>query len=428
MTTKRLFLCLSLLLTTLVGTPSWAKPQPIDRVVAVVDEGIIMASELQQRLAMLKQQNAGAQLPPDEVLRKQVLERMVVESIQLQMADRAGIRISDAQLNDALQRIAAQNGMSLAQFRQAMAAEGTPFSLAREQIRDEMRVSRVQRFQVGERVQISEQDIDYFLASELGKMTSAAEYELSHILVSVPEAASPADIQAAEEKAQNLISQLNQGADFRQLAIAESAGRNALNGGELGWRKEAQLPGIFAQVVPKLSIGEVSQPVRSSSGFHLVKLTDKRGGSTRIITQSKTRHILVKANELRDAEETKALINDLYQRAKAGADFIALAKEYSDDPGSGANGGDLGWVSPGDMVPAFDQTMQEITPGTVSAPFRSQFGWHILLVEERRDTDVGEQLQRQQVRQMLYSRRFEEELPIWLRKIRAEAYVDIKAL
>lgn len=424
MTIKRYFLALGLTLFASVGI---AKPQPLDRVIAVVDEGIIMNSELQQRLSLLKQQNAGAQLPPDNVLRKQVLERMVVESIQLQMADRAGIRISDAQLNDALQRIAAQNGMSLQQFRQAMEAEGTPFNAAREQIRDEMRISRVQRFQVGERVQISEQDIDYFLASELGKMTSAAEYQLSHILIAVPEAASANDIQAAEAKAEALREQVVNGADFRQLAIAESAGRNALNGGELGWRKEAQLPSIFADVVPKLNIGDVSKPVRSSSGFHLVTLTDKRGGSTRIINQSKARHILITTNELRDSREAEELINSLYQRAKDGEDFAALAKEFSDDPGSGASGGDLGWVSPGDMVPEFNQTMLDMPVGEISAPFRSQFGWHILQVQERRDTDVGEKLQRQQVRQMLYGRRFEEELPIWLRKIRSEAYVDIKA-
>ena len=424
MTIKRYFLALGLTLFASVGI---AKPQPLDRVIAVVDEGIIMNSELQQRLSLLKQQNAGAQLPPDNVLRKQVLERMVVESIQLQMADRAGIRISDAQLNDALQRIAAQNGMSLQQFRQAMEAEGTPFNAAREQIRDEMRISRVQRFQVGERVQISEQDIDYFLASELGKMTSAAEYQLSHILIAVPEAASASDIQAAEAKAEALREQVVNGADFRQLAIAESAGRNALNGGELGWRKEAQLPSIFADVVPKLNIGDVSKPVRSSSGFHLVTLTDKRGGSTRIINQSKARHILITTNELRDSREAEELINSLYQRAKDGEDFAALAKEFSDDPGSGASGGDLGWVSPGDMVPEFNQTMLDMPVGEISAPFRSQFGWHILQVQERRDTDVGEKLQRQQVRQMLYGRRFEEELPIWLRKIRSEAYVDIKA-
>ncbi|ASP37406.1 molecular chaperone SurA [Bacterioplanes sanyensis] len=427
MITKRVFLGLSVALTLITGAVS-AKPQPLDRVVAVVDEGIIMDSELDQRLDMLKRQNAGAAMPPDAVLRKQVLDRMIVESIQLQMADRAGIRISDAQLNDALQRIAAQNGMTLQQFRLAMESEGTAFAAARAQIRDEMRISRVQRFQVGERVQISEQDIDYFLASELGKMSSAAEYELSHILIAVPEAASPSDIQSAEDKAKQLATRLRDGADFRQLAIAESAGRNALNGGQLGWRKEAQLPSIFADAVPKLNMGDVSDPIRSSSGFHLVKVTDKRGGSTRIINQSKTRHILISTNELRDARDADILIHTLYERAKAGEDFAALAKEYSDDPGSGATGGDLGWVSPGDMVPEFNQTMLDMPVGQISAPFRSQFGWHILLVEERRDTDVGEQLQRQQVRQMLYGRRFEEELPIWLRKIRSEAYVDIKAL
>lgn len=405
---------------------SQAEPVLLDQVIAVVDDDIIMASELEQRLQQLRLQNRGGALPPAAALRTQVLERMIIESIQLQMAERGGIRISDAQLNEALVSIARQNNMSLPQFRQAMEAEGISFALARQQILDEMRISRVQRFQVGERIQITDQDVDYFLASELGQMASAAEYHLGHILIATPENATPADLRAAQQKAAEIVRKLRNGGDFRQLAMAESSSRTALEGGDLGWRKEAQLPGLFADIAPKLQVGEISDPINSSGGIHIIQLKDKRGGTTQLISQTKTRHILLRPNELRDGDDVERQIHQLYKRLQAGEDFATLAREFSDDPGSGSNGGDLGWVNPGDMVPEFDATMQNTATGGLSAPFETQFGWHILLVEERRQTDVGAENQRNQVRNMLYGRRFEEELPIWLRKIRSEAYVEIK--
>lgn len=413
-------------LVALGTTFTQAEPVLLDQVIAVVDDDIIMASELQQRVELVRQQNRGGTLPPQAALESQVLERMIIESIQLQMAERGGVRISDAQLNEAMARIASQNNMSLPQFRQAMEAEGISFALARQQILDEMRISRVQRFQVGERIQITDQDVDYFLASELGKMASSAEYQLGHILIATPDNATPADLKAAEKKASEIVRKLRNGGDFRQLAMAESSSRTALEGGDLGWRKESQLPGLFADVAPKLQVGEISDPISASGGFHIIQLKDKRGGSTQLITQTKTRHILLRPNELRDAEDAERQIHQLYQRLQAGEDFATLAREFSDDPGSGSNGGDLGWVNPGDMVPEFDATMKDTAAGAISAPFETQFGWHILLVEDRRQTDVGAENQRNQVRNMLYGRRFEEELPIWLRKIRSEAYVEIK--
>ena len=236
------------------------------------------------------------------------------------------------------------------------------------------------------------------------------------------------DINAAEKKANNIVKRLNQGADFRQLAMAESNSRTALEGGDLGWRKEAQLPSIFANTVPTMQIGAVSDAINSSSGFHIIKLLDKRGGNTMLVTQYKARHILISPNELRSDKDREVLINDLYKRIKAGEDFALLAREYSDDPGSAASGGELGWVNVGDMVPEFNDTMLETPIGHTSAPFQSQFGWHILQVADKRETDVGVENQRNQVRNLLYGRRFEEELPIWLRKIRSESYVEIKGL
>ena len=402
-----------------------AAPVEIDRISAIVDESIIMKSELDARINSVKRQMAG-QLPPDDILREQVLERLILENIQLQMAERGGVQVSDQQLTDTVKRIAKQNNMSIEQFSQALKKDGLSYREAVEQIRTEMLIGRVQKFQVNNRVKISEQDVDYFLASKAGKMASEAEYRISHILIAIPSQASPEEIKKANRKAHSVIASIRSGKDFGQQAIANSKGRNALKGGDLGWKKEAQLPSLFADAVNQLSIGETSEPFKSASGFHIIQITDKRGGSTFLITQTKVRHILVMPNEIRSDADAEARINDVYKKLLNDGDFTALAKEYSDDPGSAANGGDLGWVNPGDMVPAFDSTMDDSKPGQLSKPFKSQFGWHILEVEGRKETDMGQQVQRNQVHQMLQARQFEEELPIWLRKIRSEAYVDIK--
>ncbi len=420
---KRLMtLTTAMLLTGMVN----AAPQLLDRVVAIVDDDIIVESELSQRMESVRVQNRDKDMPDSAALREQVLERMITESVQLQMADRAGIRISESQLNDAMSRIAGQNNMTLGEFQQAMVKEGVSFNFAREQIRNEMRISRVQQYQVGERIEITDQDIDYFLASDIGRIASAAEYRLRHILISVRSGAAPQEYKEAESKADKLVAALRDGADFGKTAMAESQGRTALNGGDMGWRKDAQLPSIFADIAPEMSVGDISDPIRTASGFHIIKLEDKRGGNSQLIQQAEVRHILITPNEVRDQDQARELINQIYERLKAGADFAELAREYSDDPGSGASGGDLGWVSPGDMVPEFEQAMDVTPTGELSTPVRSQFGWHVLQVTDRREADIGEEVQRNQVRQMLYGRRFEEELPIWLRKIRSEAYVDIK--
>lgn len=397
----------------------------IDRIAAIVDESAIMQSELDARMDSVKRQMSG-QMPPDSLLRPQVLERLILENIQLQMAERGGVQVTDQQLTDTVKRIAQQNGMTLEQFSAALKKDGLSYKEAVEQIRTEMIISRVQKFQVNNRVQISQQDIDYFLASKAGQMATEAEYRLSHILISIPSQASPADIKKARKKADAIIAEIKAGKDFQQQAIEKSNGRNALKGGDLGWRKQAQLPSLFADAVIDLEPGQVSDPIKSASGFHIIQIADKRGGSTMMVLQTKVSHILVMPNEIRSDKDSRARIRQVYKKLDNGADFEELAKEYSDDPGSAAKGGDLGWVNPGDMVPAFDRIMNEIEPGVLSQPFKSKFGWHILKVEERKETDLGEQVQRNQIYQMLQARQFEEELPIWLRKIRSEAYVDIK--
>ncbi len=413
------------IITLFTAVALQAAPVELDRVSAIVDDSIIMKSELDARINSVKRQMAG-QLPPDNILREQVLERLILENIQLQMAERGGVQISDQQLNDTIKRIAKQNGMTIEQFSQALKKDGLSYREAVEQIRTEMLISRVQKFQVNNRVKISEQDVDYFLASKAGKMASEAEYRLSHILISIPSQASPAEIKKAKKKADGIVASLRSGKDFRKQAIANSKGQNALKGGDLGWRKEAQLPSLFADAVSEMSVGETSNPIKSASGFHIIQIADKRGGSTFLITQTNVRHILVMPNEIRSDADAKARIDQIYNKLTNGGDFTELAKEYSDDPGSAVNGGDLGWINPGDMVPAFDNMMNDIAPGQLSQPFKSKFGWHVLEVEGRKETDMGEQVQRNQIKQMLQARQFEEELPIWLRKIRSESYVDIK--
>ena len=418
----------SFLLTGLlcVSGVSHAQLQSVDSIAAIVDDDIIMHSELKERVSVLKKQSQKMRLPPDSVLLQQVLDRLIIESIQMQMAERSGMRISDQQLNQTVENIAKQNGLSLKNFKKALEKDGVKYGQAREQIRRERLLSEVQRYRVGDKIQISEQDIDAFLNSARGKTATGEEYRLGHILIQLPTQANRDQIKKAENKSKNLVKKLRKGADFSQTAIAQSEGRNALKGGDLGWRKEAELPSLFAHVAPSLKKGGVSDPIRSASGFHIIHLTDKRGGTTKLVQQTKARHILIRENEIQNDEQSKAIIEKLYQRIKKGEDFAKLAKEFSDDPGSKVSGGDLNWVNDGDMVPAFEKVMKKTKKGGVSKPFKSRFGWHILQVTDFRNKDMGQEIQRNQARQLLYSRRFEEELPIWLRQIRTEAYVEIK--
>ena len=418
----------SLLLATLatLSLVSQAQMQTLDKIIAIVDDDIIMQSELSSRVGVIKLQSKGMRLPPDSILQEQVLEKLINENIQMQMAERSGLRISDQQLNQTIENIAKQNGMSLKKFQKALEKDGIKYAQAREQIRRERIISEVQRYRVGNKIQISEQDIDGFLNSVRGKKATAEEYRLGHILIQVPSQASREQLKKAKNKAANLVKKLRKGADFSQTAVANSEGRNALKGGDLGWRKEAELPSLFSDVAPSLKKGQVSDPIRSNSGFHIIKVSDKRGGVTKQVKQTRARHILVQKNEIRSEADSKKLADALYKRIKKGEDFITLAKEFSDDPGSKVNGGDLNWINDGDMVPSFEKTMKATKKGQTSKPFKSRFGWHILQVTDYRNKDMGQEIQRNQARQLLYSRRFEEELPVWLRQIRSDAYVEIK--
>ena len=409
----------------LVGTLQ-AAPRELDRIVAIVDDDIIMESELAERTAEIatRMKSQQGQLPPKDALNEQVLERMIVENIELQMADRAGIRIDDNQLNETLANIARQNNMTTDQFRETILQEGMSWASLRDQIRRELTINQMRQRRVGARIQISDKDVDAFLNSELAKTNLAPDYRLGHILIPTKQ---DTDVAAAEETALMVYKKLKEGADFSSMALQYSAGETALSGGDLGWRKAAQLPTIFADVALEMKAGEVSAPIRSASGFHIIKVLELRGGTEQMVEQTKPRHILVKPNEIRSESETQHLINEIHDDVVADPEqFPILAKTYSDDPGSAMQGGELGWVNPGTMVPEFEKVMSETQPGGISEPFQSNFGWHILQVEERRRQDMSEEFRRNRARQMLQRRRFDEELDGWLREIRQNAYVEIK--
>ncbi|MGQ7960767.1 peptidylprolyl isomerase [Pseudomonas sp. SP16.1] len=417
-----------LLGAALLAATAQADVRPLDRVVAIVDNDVVMQSQLDARLQEVQQTigKRGGALPPEHVLSQQVLERLIIENIQLQIGERSGIRITDEELNQAMGTIAQRNGLSLEQFRQALARDGLSYADARDQVRREMIISRVRQRRVAERIQVTDQEVQNFLASDLGKMQLSEEFRLANILIPVSEGASSSEIQAAARQARELYEQLQQGADFAQLAISRSASETALEGGEMGWRKAGQLPPPFDSMVSALSPGEVTEPVRTPGGFIILKLIEKRGGDTQVRDEVHVRHILIKPSEIRSPEETRRLVERLHQRIVAGEDFAELAKSYSEDPGSALNGGDLNWIDPNALVPEFRQVMSETASGELSKPFQTQFGWHVLQVMGRRATDSSAQFREQQAANLLRNRKYDEELQAWLRQIRDEAYVETK--
>lgn len=407
-----------------------AERQPLDRVVAVVDEGVVLQSELQARIQQIRSRLSaqGTRLPPESVLRQRVLDQLILEEIQIQRARQMGIRIGDSELNSAMRNVARNNGFnSLNAFEQALSSEGLSFQQAREQIRREMLVSRVQQQRVGRRVRVTEREVDNFLSSAEARERSGIEHLLGHILIEVNNFNNDEAVQAARSKAESIQEQLEDGADFRELAVAESDGRNALEGGELGWRSGQELPSLVAGEIPRLDVGEPSPVLQSSSGFHVVTPLDRRGQDTNEVEQRRVSHILVNTQERSDAE-AESLIREIESQLENGADFAALAKEYSDDPGTVSEGGELGWVGPGEMVPAFEDTMMETGVGETSNPFRSRFGWHILKVEDKRVAEQSDEIRRNEARQALQQRQYELELQNWLSQIREEAYVDVKTV
>ena len=405
-----------------------AKIELLDRVIAVVDSGVIMETQLNSRVeeVLKRLQTNKAELPPLNLLEEQVLDRLIIEEIQMQIADRAGIKISDSELNQTLSRIASQNNLNLEEFRVAIEEEGSSYKVFRETIRKELIIQRVQRGKVGSRLDISEQEIENFINSEEGRTELAEQYDVQHILISVKGGSTEAEILTVKEKAQEILNRLEAGESFEKLAATYSSGQKALEGGFLGWRTSAELPTLFAKNVSSLKVGETSDLIRSGAGFHILLLNDKRGNTVKFMDQTLSRHILVQPSEIRTENQAEVLIKDIHRRLLEGEDFKQLARQYSEDPGSKMDGGNLGWANPGEYDPAFEKTLNETEIGEISNPVQSSFGWHIIEVLDRRNEDVSQEEQKNRAYQIIYERKFEQELESTLIELRAEAYVDIK--
>ena len=416
------------LIILLVSLQASAQVKVLDKIVAIVDDDVVLKSELDQRMDAIVAQltQSGTQMPPEKILEQQVLERLISERLQLTMGYDSGVRISDEELNQAIARIAASNKISVAQYIEQVALQGSSISAMRGEIRNELTIMRVQQGKVMRRIRISEQELDNFLKSEEGRFVTSPDVNIGQILLSISSDSNRKSIDQVVGRADLLFNQIEQGADFRAIAIANSADQSALQGGDLGWRKMAQLPGVFIDAVEKLDAGEVSQPIRSAAGYHLIKLYERRGGEEQLVEQHFARHILIKPNQIRDQKTTINQLNELRKRSIAGEDFAILAKEFSEDPGSALSGGELGWSTPGMFVPEFEQTMSTIAVNDISEPFASQFGWHILQVTERRQQDFSSEILRNKAQSMLRQRKYEEELQVWLQEIRDEAFIEIK--
>lgn len=426
MNIKTLLLAASLATALTTAPALQAKTEVIDQVVAIVDDDIIMASELRERVTAVTDnlKARDVQMPPEDTLIRETLDRLILESIQLQKGTRVGVRISDAQLNSAMQRIAAQNRMELDQFRQALEQQGQSYVAMREQVRREMIIQRVQGGNVNQRIQITDKEVDNFLATPEGQKITQPEYHIVHALLAISPQASAAEAAAAQAYVDQMVKRIRAGESFEQV-MGSSTGQYTFSGGDLGWRKLDDLPTLFSNVAPSLAAGQTADPIRSDSGLHIIYMAEKRGGE-QMVAQTEVRHILIKPSEIMTDDQAHELVVELKARALAGEDFGDLAREYSEDIGSAQEGGELGWTSPGQMVPEFDAAMQKTAIDEISAPIRTQFGWHILQVEGRRENDMTNEATRAKAMDHLHNRKYQEELDAWLRQIRDEAFVDIK--
>jgi peptidyl-prolyl cis-trans isomerase SurA len=422
-------LAAGLLLTSAVAHAQAAKPRPIvtvDRIVAVVNTEVITERELAARVdfAFRQLRQQGTPPPPREVIERQLIERLINDRVQLQFAREIGLRVDDAELDKAMARIAEQNKISLTQLRAALQQDGVPFEKFREDIRSEITLSRLREREVAQRIVITESEIDNFIQSQQGQSGRNDEFNISHILVAVPENAAPEQLQARRTRAEQALAQLKGGADFRQVAAAFSDAPEALQGGLIGWRESSRLPGLFLEALQPLRTGELSGLLRSPNGFHILKLNERRGGAAPIVVQqTRARHILIKTNELVSETEARNRLLTLKERLDNKADFAELARARSED-GSAARGGDLGWLSPGDTVPEFEQAMNALKPNEISPPVRSPFGWHLIEVLERRSQDMTREGQRLNARQALRERKTDEAYQEWVRQLRDRAYVE----
>lgn len=400
----------------------------LDRIVAVINDDVVMQSELLEKVRTIKGQlrEQGTPLPPTSILEKQVLDRLILTKLQIQMAENTGIRVDDESLNRTISNIAAENQLSLGQFREILESDGYSYDKFREDIRNEILISRLQQRQVDNRVSISEREIENHLETQEHQGNLEIEYKISHILLALPEEPSAEDFDKLKAKADKILEELRSGADFANISSAHSDGQQASRGGDLGWRKSSQIPTLFANFVADMNKGDVSELIKSPSGYHIIRLDDVRSSEKHVITQTHVRHILLRPDELTSEDDIKLRLEQLKIRIDGGDDFAELARGHSNDTVSAAEGGDLGWVSPGDLVPQFEQVMNELPQGQVSEPFKSQFGWHIIQVLGNREHDSTEDVKRARAREAIRQRKIQEARENWLREMRDDAYVEYR--
>jgi peptidyl-prolyl cis-trans isomerase SurA len=412
--------------TPVTATPA-VQPVVLDRVVAVVNDEAITRRELDDAIknVMVQLQRQNIQLPPNDVLEKQVLERLINSRAQLEEAKDTGLNVDDAAVEKAIERIAEGNNISTTQLQESMKKDGIDFAQFREQVRDEITLARLRERDVDNRIVVSDNEIDNFLKAQQGKGGNAEEFDLSHILIRVSEQATPEQVQQARVRAEDAIKKIKAGVDFRLVAASFSDAPDATQGGELGRRESDQLPTMFAEAIAQLHSGEVTDILRSPNGFHILRVNDRRGqDAPLIVQQTHARHILVKTNEIVSEDEARDRLLKIKDRLDHGADFANLARLQSEDVGSATRDGDLGWLSPGDTVPEFEKAMAALKPGTISMPIRTQFGWHLIQVLERRDADMTKDQQRLRARMALRGQKADEAYQNWSRELRDKAYVE----
>lgn len=400
----------------------------LDRIVAIVNQGVITEQELVSRMQSVSQKFAksGQELPPDNILMKQILDRLIIDSLQLQYAEKTGIKIPPEQVNSAIERIAEQNQLTVTEFSEALTKDGLNMTSFKKDIKNEITMARLRDRQINSQISVTETEIDNLLTTQAANPDAQDEYEIAHIMINTPEEAAPDDVKKAQEKADKAFSELQKGVAFSKVSAKYSDSANALEGGSLGWKKSTQIPILFLNALKPLSKGEHSTILRSPNGFHILQLTDKRGeNATLVIEQTHARHILIKLSEIMSDSEAKRKIDELKIRLDNNENFETLARQYSDD-GSAANGGDLGWINPGDTVPPFEKAMNALAVNEISEPVKSQFGWHIIQVLEKRNQDMTKEAKRLKARQEIQARKSDEAYEEWIRELRDSAFVDLK--
>ena len=404
--------------------------QLLDRVAAVVNDGVVLESEVDDQMAAVKERlrTQGQQMPPDPVLRSQIVERLVVQEAEIQRADRAGLKVSDETLNNAMTEVAQRNGITLQQLPQALAAQGVDYAGYRDSLRRELTLRLLQQRDVMARIVVTPREIDQYLDRQARHPSANAEYNVSHILIAVPQEATTAQLEAAQKKADDIYQRAKSGEDFAKLAIANSNSQTALDGGELGWRKGTELPTVLADTVLGLKAGEVSAPLRAPTGFHIVRLNEVRNlHKNDVVEQVHVRHILMRTNELQDDATVQQKLENLRKRIVAGEDFAALAQVSSQDVGSAADGGDLDWATADSYDPEFAKAIETMKVDELSEPVHTQFGWHLLQLLGRRKFDDTKELQRKDAADQIRASKLDEETELWLRRVRDDAYVDLKS-